>query len=174
LKTRLGLKSALKRLASGVQLPTWPPTNFESIACLSLLIHHICSKFHKSIIFDVRNRLCSLCLKIGQMGWASTKSTAKSSLLLLLVSSLTNLGWRYTCFCLLNDWHEFAARFLPETPISVFAPPMATAVARRFHRIAKGVRQTLPTRLKRIILSGTCKVSSSLGACRPRPVNWSH
>jgi len=48
---------ALKRLASAVQLPPWPPNILKSIAYFLLLIHHIYSKFDTSIIFDVRNLL---------------------------------------------------------------------------------------------------------------------
>ena len=56
-------REQLKRLVSAVQLRPWTPTHLKLIAYFSSLIHHICSKSHESIIFDVRNLLRSLDFK---------------------------------------------------------------------------------------------------------------
>jgi hypothetical protein len=57
---------ALKRLASGVQLPPWPPNHLPSVICSSFLIRYIESIFHKSMIFDIRNPLYPLRLISGR------------------------------------------------------------------------------------------------------------
>ena len=56
----------LKRLASGVQLPPWPPNPFHPKIYISLLNHHIWQHFGRSIIFDIHKRLRVLGLHIAR------------------------------------------------------------------------------------------------------------